>query len=68
VENNAKLTIQGDGSLLAQSAGIGGGNRKAAGTIIIKSGTVTAIAGIAAAGIGGGRNGNGGCRMAGLWQ
>ncbi|GAB6394357.1 MAG: Glucan-binding domain-containing protein (YG repeat) [Bacteroidales bacterium] len=68
VEDNAKLTIEGNGSLLAQGAGeysvskesesggagIGSGNRKAAGSVIIKSGTITAIGGITGAGIGGG--------------
>ncbi|GAB6394567.1 MAG: hypothetical protein MdMp024_0879 [Bacteroidales bacterium] len=63
VEDNAKLTIEGNGSLLAQGAGvtyytggagIGSGDRKAAGAIIIKSGIVTATGGFASAGIGGG--------------
>ncbi|GAB6393845.1 MAG: Ig-like domain-containing protein [Bacteroidales bacterium] len=68
VEDNAKLVIEGSGSLLAQGAGsnptggagIGGGNGKAAGTVVIKSGTVTATGGYAGAGIGGGAGGSGG--------
>ncbi|GAB6394429.1 MAG: Ig-like domain-containing protein [Bacteroidales bacterium] len=70
VEDSAKLTIEGNGSLLAQGAGwnespfdygqenggagIGGGNRKSAGIIIINSGIVTATGGALGTGIGGG--------------
>ncbi|GAB6393889.1 MAG: Ig-like domain-containing protein [Bacteroidales bacterium] len=68
VEDSAKIIFEGAGSLLAQGAGvnprggagIGGGNVKTAGTVIIKSGTITAIGGISAAGIGGGPYGSGG--------
>ncbi|GAB6395159.1 MAG: Ig-like domain-containing protein [Bacteroidales bacterium] len=69
VEDSAKLTIDGTGSLLAQGAGniynsggagIGGGYDKAAGTVIIQSGTVTATGGFASAGIGGGAYRTGG--------
>ncbi|GAB6395075.1 MAG: Ig-like domain-containing protein [Bacteroidales bacterium] len=68
VEDSAQITIEGAGSLLAQGggknpfggAGIGGGGYKAAGAIIIKSGTVTAIGGHASAGIGGGCRGGSG--------
>ncbi|GAB6394828.1 MAG: Ig-like domain-containing protein [Bacteroidales bacterium] len=69
VEDSARITIEGTGSLLAQGAGleyegggagIGSGSRKAAGTVIIQSGTVTAIGGFGSAGIGGGVWGNGG--------
>ncbi|GAB6395328.1 MAG: Ig-like domain-containing protein [Bacteroidales bacterium] len=68
VEDSAKITIQGSGSLLAQGAGvnprggagIGGGHRKAAGIIIINSGTVTATGGFGSAGIGGGYDADGG--------
>ncbi|GAB6394924.1 MAG: S-layer homology domain-containing protein [Bacteroidales bacterium] len=70
VEGKAKLTITGNGSLMAQGAGkdaapygfgdenggagIGAGDEKVAGTIIINSGTITAQGGALAAGIGGG--------------
>jgi hypothetical protein len=62
VEDKARLTIEGVGSLLAQGgggsetggAGIGSGDGKVAGTIIIGSGVVTAKGGAWAAGIGGG--------------
>ncbi|GAB6395131.1 MAG: Ig-like domain-containing protein [Bacteroidales bacterium] len=72
VEDSARITIEGDGSLLAQGggindglsgyghqnagAGIGSGDNKCAGTIIINSGTITAEggAGVFAAGIGSG--------------
>ncbi|GAB6393861.1 MAG: hypothetical protein MdMp024_0173 [Bacteroidales bacterium] len=68
VEDSAQLTIEGNGSLLAQGAGlnpdggagIGGGSRKTAGSVIIKSGTITATGGIGSAGIGGGYRGDGG--------
>jgi len=70
VEGSAKLTIEGSGSLEAQGggrnaepydygnenggAGIGAGDEKIAGTIIINSGTIIARGGALAAGIGGG--------------
>jgi hypothetical protein len=70
VEGKAKLTIAGNGSLMAQGAGkdaepygfgdenggagIGAGDEKVAGTIIINSGTITAQGGTLAAGIGSG--------------
>ncbi|GAB6394104.1 MAG: hypothetical protein MdMp024_0416 [Bacteroidales bacterium] len=62
VEDSARITVEGNGSLLAAGgglnprggAGIGGGHRKSAGTIIIQSGTVTATGGEIAAAIGGG--------------
>lgn len=64
VPDGAAITIDGSGSIKANggswSAGIGGENRSAGGTIIINDGTVTAKGGSYAAGIGGGYNGNGG--------
>ncbi|GAB6393697.1 MAG: Ig-like domain-containing protein [Bacteroidales bacterium] len=73
VEDSARITVEGNGSLLAQGAGkedgegngnggagIGSGTGKAAGTVIIQSGTVTATGGHLAAGIGGGYIGDGG--------
>ncbi|GAB6394068.1 MAG: hypothetical protein MdMp024_0380 [Bacteroidales bacterium] len=64
VEDSAKITIQGSGSLTAQGAGandpdygphggagIGSEAGKKAGTVIINSGTITAIGGYIAAGI-----------------
>ncbi|GAB6395537.1 MAG: hypothetical protein MdMp024_1849 [Bacteroidales bacterium] len=62
VEDSARITIEGNGALLAQGAGlnpyggagIGGGHRKSAGTILIQSGTVNATGGEIAAAIGGG--------------
>lgn len=63
VPENANVTIDGDGSLTAESykngAGIGGGIGNG-GTIEIIGGTVTAYGGSFSAGIGGGENGNGG--------
>ena len=60
VPKDKTLTIQGDGSLDASSnglgAGIGGGNNRNCGNIIIKGGTITATGGNNAAGIGGGLN------------
>lgn len=60
-----KVTINGDGVLYAQSnrqAGIGGGNGKSNGTIVIDSGTIYATGGIDGygTGIGGGTNGKAG--------
>ncbi|GAB6395037.1 MAG: hypothetical protein MdMp024_1349 [Bacteroidales bacterium] len=70
VEDNARLIIEGSGSLTAQGgdlppntgggAGIGSGDHQRAGIIIINSGTVTATGGLLAAGIGGGGTGDGG--------
>ncbi|GAB6394071.1 MAG: Ig-like domain-containing protein [Bacteroidales bacterium] len=69
VEDSTRLIIEGTGSLLAQGAGniynsggagIGGSYDKAAGTVIIQSGTVTATGGFASAGIGGGAYRTGG--------
>ncbi|GAB6395070.1 MAG: Ig-like domain-containing protein [Bacteroidales bacterium] len=76
VEDSAKITIEGNGSLLAQGAGwnespfdygqenggagIGGGNRKSAGIININSGIVTASSGTLGTGIGGGFAADGG--------
>lgn len=65
VLSTTKATINGDGVLYAQSvmqAGIGGGNGKSNGTLVINSGTIYATGGIGgyATGIGGGSNGKGG--------
>ncbi|GAB6393950.1 MAG: hypothetical protein MdMp024_0262 [Bacteroidales bacterium] len=69
VEDSARITIEGDGSLLAQGAGvnpygggagIGGKDDKTGGTVIIKSGTVSATGGYQAAGMGGAMLGGGG--------
>ncbi|GAB6394377.1 MAG: Ig domain-containing protein [Bacteroidales bacterium] len=70
VEDNARLIIEGSGSLTAQGgdlppntgggAAIGGGTYRNGGNITITGGTVTAIGGIVAAGIGGGGAGDGG--------
>ncbi|GAB6393857.1 MAG: hypothetical protein MdMp024_0169 [Bacteroidales bacterium] len=69
VPNKTWLTIEGDGSLLAQGgdvppyvsgAGIGGVANGDGGNITITSGTVTAIGGYQSAGIGGSLAGNGG--------
>ncbi|GAB6395651.1 MAG: Ig-like domain-containing protein [Bacteroidales bacterium] len=70
VEDSAKLTIEGDGSLIAQGgddyprsgggAGIGGSSEHNGGYITITGGTVTAIGGVLAAGIGGGAVAGGG--------
>lgn len=62
---NASLTIEGDGSLYAQSdieAGIGGGSGRSNGTLTINSGTIYAKGGVEGygTGIGGGSSGNGG--------
>lgn len=62
---NAKVTINGDGVLYAQSslqAGIGGGNGQPNGTLTIDSGTIYATGGTDgySAGIGGGSSGHGG--------
>ena len=60
VPTGASLTIDGEGSLTAvggeKAAGIGGGNSKNVGDIVIRGGTVTAIGGKYGAGIGGGRD------------
>lgn len=61
----ASAVIGGDGVLYAQSemeAGIGGGNGKSNGTLVINSGVIYATGGIGgySAGIGGGTAGNGG--------
>lgn len=58
IEPKAKATINGDGMLYANSslqAGIGGGNGKSNGTLVIDSGTIYAIGGVDgySAGIGG---------------
>ncbi|GAB6395474.1 MAG: Ig-like domain-containing protein [Bacteroidales bacterium] len=70
VEDSAKITIQGTGSLLAQGgdlapkngggAGIGGRETKSGGNITITGGTITATGGFLAAAIGGGAGGDGG--------
>lgn len=62
---DSKVTVNGDGTLYAQSslqAGIGGGNGQSNGTLIIDSGTIFANGGADgySAGIGGGTNGGGG--------
>ena len=62
---NATATLEGDGTLYAQSplqAGIGGGNGRSNGTLIINSGDIYATGGIDgySAGIGGGTSGKGG--------
>lgn len=65
VGTSSKLTINGDGTLYAQSslqAGIGGGSGHSNGTVVIDSGTIYATGGIDgySAGIGGGSLGKGG--------
>jgi len=64
VPENHTLTIQGDGVLNASSngygAGIGGGYNIKCGNIKIMGGTITAIGGTYAAGIGGGSSGTDG--------
>ncbi|GAB6394313.1 MAG: hypothetical protein MdMp024_0625 [Bacteroidales bacterium] len=71
VEDNARILIKGDGSLLVKGgydatagigggAGIGSGSRRNAGNITIAGGTINATGGIVAAGIGGGVGGDGG--------
>ena len=58
VPENKTVTIQGSGSLTASSngsgCGIGGGDNKSCGNIVIAGGTITATGGREAAGIGGG--------------
>lgn len=65
ISSKANVTINGNGTLYAQSeleAGIGGGNGKSNGTLVINSGTIYATGGINgySAGIGGGSSGKGG--------
>lgn len=65
VGTSSKVTINGDGTLYAQSslqAGIGGGSGHSNGTVVIDSGTIYATGGIDgySAGIGGGSLGKGG--------
>ncbi|GAB6395417.1 MAG: hypothetical protein MdMp024_1729 [Bacteroidales bacterium] len=69
VEDNARILIKGDGSLVAKGgdlsftgggAGIGTGAGRNGGNITIAGGTITATGGVTAAGIGGGANGGGG--------
>lgn len=62
---NASLTIEGDGTLYAQSeieSGIGGGSGRSNGTLTINSGTIYATGGLDGygSGIGGGSSGSGG--------
>ena len=62
VPENKTVTIEGSGSLTASSngsgCGIGGGDNKSCGNIVIAGGTITATGGLDAAGIGGGHNGS----------
>ncbi|MGN1480126.1 MAG: hypothetical protein ACI4XH_10180 [Acutalibacteraceae bacterium] len=65
IATGASAVIDGDGVLYAQSemeAGIGGGNGKSNGTLVINSGVIYAMGGIGgySAGIGGGTAGSGG--------
>ena len=64
VEDNAKLSISGNGSLTAnggaEGAGIGSGLDSECGSITIVEGTIVAYGGNRGAGIGGGKNGSGG--------
>ncbi|MDD6276025.1 MAG: dockerin type I repeat-containing protein [Clostridia bacterium] len=65
ISSQGSAVISGDGTLYATSqfqAGIGGGNAKSNGTLIINSGTIYATGGVMgySAGIGGGSSGSGG--------
>ena len=62
VPQNKTVTIDGSGSLTASSkgyaCGIGGGDNKSCGNIVIAGGTITATGGYNSAGIGGGNSGS----------
>jgi hypothetical protein len=62
VPQDKTLTIDGSGSLTASSkgfaCGIGGGDNKSCGNIVIAGGTITATGGNNSAGIGGGNSGS----------